>query len=162
MAREADYTIYKNDVIPNDLHISSLDIRPGGSISAPEGKYLLLTVNGVNVPAVPGFYEGDVQISIRDNFTRESLRFGEKTVSDFRAGAIVSDGKIVQNSSVTSMFQGGEVTDTAAKDFRLESREWDVNGFYITDDTEYTIENGDIATWMEEADTLSSQAIGLE
>ena len=24
------------------------------------------------------------------------------------------------------------------------------------------IENGDIATWMEEADTLSSQAIGLE
>ena len=144
MAREADYVIYKGTVISRDLHIKSLDIRPDGSVSAPEGKYLLLTVDGVNVKPEPGFYEGDIQISVRDNFTRESMRFGEKTVSDFRAGAIVSDGKIVKDSSVPALFQGGEVTDTAAKDFKVESHEWDVNAFYITDDTEYTIENGDI------------------
>ena len=144
MPREADYIIYGNAVIPDSLRISALDIRPGGSIAAPEGKYLLLTVDGVNVPAEPGFYEGDVRVTVCNNFTRESLRFGEKTVSNYRAGAIVSDGKIVERSSVPGLFQGGEVTDTAAKDFKLVSREWDVNGFYITDDTEYTIENGDI------------------
>ena len=144
MPREADYIIYGNAVIPDSLRINALDIRPGASVSAPEGKYFLLTVNGVNVPAVPGFYEGEVCVTVCDNFTRESLRFGEKTVSNYRAGAIVSDGKIVKRSSVPALFQGGEVTDTAAKDFKLVSREWDVNGFYITDDTEYTIENGDI------------------
>ena len=144
MERKADYTICGNYILSDDLRTSSLEIAPDSALTAPEGKYLLLTVNGVNVPAVPGFYEGDVRITVCDNFTRESLRFGDKTVSNYRAGAIVSDGKIVKNSSVPALFQGGEVTDKSAKDFKLESREWDVNGFYITDDTEYTIENGDI------------------
>ena len=95
MTQQADYTVYGHAIIPQDLNIRSLHIEEGGTISAPEGKYLLLTVDGVNVPAVPGVYEGDVRVSIRENFTRESLRFGEKTVSNYRAGAFVFDGKIV-------------------------------------------------------------------
>ena len=126
------------------VSLSSLVIEEGAGIAAPEGKYFLLTVDGVNVPAAPGSYEGDVRITVCDNFTRESMRFGEKTVSDFRAGAIISDGKIVENSSVPALFRGGEVTGSSAKDFKIDSREWDVNGFYITGDTEYTIENGEI------------------
>ena len=125
--------------------LDSLTIENGASIAAPEGKYFILTVNGANYAAEPGEYKGDVRITVCDNFTRESLRFGEKTISDFRAAAIVSDNKLVENSSVTAMFQGGSVTGTEARDFTMESYEWDVNGFYITDDTQYTIENGEIS-----------------
>lgn len=144
MAREADYIIYGNAVIPRTLNLSALEIRPGGSLSAPDGKYLLLTVDGVNVKPEPGFYEGDVKITVCDKFSRESLRFGEKTVSDYRGGVIVSDGKIVESSSVRAMVRNGEVSDDHAKDFSIESHEWDVNGFVFAEDTTYSIENGNI------------------
>lgn len=144
MAKQADYIVYGNVVIPESKKLKSLLIEEGGTLKAPVGKYLLLTVNGVNVAPAPGYYEGDVRLTVCDNFTRESLRFGEKTVSNFHAGAIISNGQIVEKSSALAMIQGGEVTGTAARDFKIESHEWDVNGFYITDDTEYVIENGEI------------------
>ena len=88
--------------------LSRLTIAEGASIAAPEGKYLTLTVNGVTCTPRPGTYEGDVYLTVSDNFTRTSLRFGEKTVSNFHAAVILDDGRIVESSSVLAALQGGQ------------------------------------------------------
>ena len=119
--------------------LSALTIAPGASIAAPEGKYLTLTVDGVTHTPAPGVYQGDVRITVCDNFTRKSLRFGEETISNYHAGVIVDNGKIVSGSSVAAAVQGGTVTDRKAEGVRIESQEWDFNGFYLTGDTEYEI-----------------------
>ncbi len=128
-------------IISESCRFESLTIEPGVSVTAPEGKYITLTVNGVGHTIEPGTYEGDVAITLCDNFTRMTLRFGEETISNFHAGAIINDGKIVTESSVPAIIRGGKVTDTGAKDISIDSREWDFNGFYITGRTDYTIDN---------------------
>lgn len=126
-------------VVEESQTFTSLTIQEGASLAAPEGKYLTLTVNGVTHTIAPGIYEGDVFISVCDNFTRSSLRFGEETVSNYHAAIIVNDGRVVENSSVLAAIQGGKFDDRKAEGVCIESREWDFNGFYLTGDTKYEI-----------------------
>ena len=138
--------------VAETTELAALTIAPGASIAAPEGKYLTLTVDGVTHTTAPGVYEGDVRITVCDNFTRSSLRFGEETISNYHAGVIVNDGRVVANSSVAAAVQGGTVTDEKAENIRIESREWDFNGFYLTGDTRYEINNADIALYGDGTD----------
>ena len=126
-------------VVERGCDLSSLTITEGGSLVAPEGKYLTLTVDGVTRTPAPGTYEGDVHITVSDNFTRSSLRFGEETVSNFHAAVIIDDGHLVENSSVLAALQGGEYSDQRTEGVRIQSREWDFNGFYITGNSRYEI-----------------------
>lgn len=130
--------------VPETTALTALTIAPGAAICAPEGKYVTLTVDGVTRTIAPGVYEGDVRLSVCDNFTRVAYRFGEKTVSDYHAAVIVDDGHLVPGSSVAAAAMGGAVDDRHADGVRIDSREWDFNGFYITGDTDYRIENARI------------------
>ena len=118
-------------VVKESQALSRLTIAEGASIAAPEGKYVTLTVDGVTYAPRPGTYEGDVYLTVSDNFTRTSLRFGEETISDFHAAVIVDDGHIVEGSSALAALQGGQFDDKKAQGVCIESREWDFNGFYI-------------------------------
>ena len=138
--------------VAETTELAALTIAPGASIAAPEGKYLTLTVDGVTCTPAPGVYEGNVRITVCDNFTRSSLRFGEETISNYHAGVIVNDGKIAADSSVAAAVQGGTVTDEKAENIRIESHEWDFNGFYLTGDTRYEINNADIALYGDGTD----------
>ena len=64
-------------------------ITPGGSLAAPEGKFVTLTVNGIGVDPVPGTYTGDVRITVSDAFVKEGRRFGKSVVSSFRSAICV-------------------------------------------------------------------------
>ena len=126
-------------VVKESQALSRLTIAEGASIAAPEGKYVTLAVDGVTYAPKPGTYEGDVYLTVSDNFTRTSLRFGEETISDFHAAVIVDDGHIVEGSSALAALQGGQFDDKKAQGVCIESREWDFNGFYITGDSKYEI-----------------------
>ena len=126
-------------VVEKTAAFSKLVIEEGGLLVAPEGKYLTLTVNGVTRTIAPGTYEGDVYLTVCDNFTRTSLRFGEETVSNYHAALIVDEGKVVEGSSVLAAVQGGSFNDKKAEGVKIVSREWDFNGFYLTGDTKYEI-----------------------
>ncbi|MGI5971864.1 MAG: hypothetical protein ACOX7P_09105 [Oscillospiraceae bacterium] len=128
-------------VIDKSQSFESLTILPGASIAAPEGKYVTLTVDGIGRTIEPGTYTGDVVLTVCDDFVRSTLRFGEETVSHFHAGAIISDGKLLKECSVSPIIRGGAATDREAKDISIESHEWDFNGFYITGRSDYEINN---------------------
>ena len=131
-------------VLAKSVSLARLSIAEGGAIAAPEGKYLTLTVDGVTYPPDPGVYEGDVRITISDNFTRSTFRFGEETISNYHAAVIIDDGNLQKGSSVPAAVQGGSVTSTKADGIRIDSREWNFNGFYITGDSNYSISNSSI------------------
>jgi hypothetical protein len=157
----AEMKINSEQIVSESISLSSLTIEKGGSIKAPEGKYVTLTVDGVGIAPVPGAYAGDIALTVRDEFVKESLRFGEKTVTHFRSGVVVEDGKRVAESSVDTIVQGGSVTDEGAKDVRIESHEWNFNGFYITGDTEYTIDGADIELHGDGTDDFVGYGAGV-
>ena len=126
-------------VVKESQALSCLTIAEGASIAAPEGKYVTLTVDGVTYTPKPGTYEGDIYLTVSDNFTRSSLRFGEETISNFHAAVIVDDGHIVEGSSVLAALQDGRFGDKKAEGIRIASHEWDFNGFYITGGSKYEI-----------------------
>ena len=130
--------------VNKDTSLEELTIEPGAGIRAPEGKYAVLVVDGVQLPLAPGTYTGDVRIAVRDEFIRSTFRFGEEAVSSFRAGAVVVDGRVLRGSSVPEVVRGGSLTDAKAEDVAIESRDWDFNGFYVTGNTDYEISRADI------------------
>src|SRR5579871_3861420 len=56
-----------DQVVPATTHLNSLAIPAGGTLSAPAGKYLTLTVNGIDTDIVPGTYTGDVVLTVTDD-----------------------------------------------------------------------------------------------
>lgn len=128
-------------IVEENTALDSLVIGEGATLAAPEGKYLTMTVDGVTRTIAPGTYTGDVYLTVCENFTRSSLRFGEETISNYHAAIIVDDGRLVEGSSVLAAVQGGEFGDRKAENVEIESREWDFNGFYLTGDTKYEISN---------------------
>ncbi len=126
------------------LVLSSLVIQEGAEITAPEGKYITLTVDGTTHTIAPGTYTGDVRLTVCDNFTRSTMRFGEETISDFRAAVIVNDGKVLKESSVAAALKGSSATDQAVKDARIDSIEWDFNGILVAGNSDYEISDTEI------------------
>jgi hypothetical protein len=136
-------------------------IEKGASINAPGGKFVTLTVNGVGTAPLPGSYTGDVRLTVSDEFVRTSLRFGEETVTRFRSAVCIDDGKRVEGSSVPAAVRGGLVTDERSVGATIESHEWDFNGFYITGDTEYAIENAVITLFGDGTDDFVGCGAGV-
>lgn len=140
---------------------SRLVIEEGADILAPEGKYLVMTVNGRSTPIAPGTYEGKVVLTLADLYTREISRFGRKGVASFHTGVFVKDGKYLENYSVPALVQHGTVSDHSASDLYMNTREWDLNGFYITGNTDYTIDNMTMLLTGDGTDDFSGRGAGI-
>lgn len=147
--------------VTENQSFSSLTIADGASIVAPEGKYVTLTVDGTTHTIQPGSYEGDVKITISDNYTRRSLRFGEETISNFHATAIVKDVKLLKNSSVAAAVTGGSLTDSKADGISIKSIEWDFNGFVFDGDTSYEIDHSNIELIGDGTDDFVGMGAGI-
>ena len=53
-------------IVPETTELFGLIIMPGASLEAPEGKTLVMTVNGESVAPAPGNYEGDIVLEVLD------------------------------------------------------------------------------------------------
>ncbi len=130
--------------VPETTYLSQLVIEPNGELLAPKGKRLTMTVNGVGTPCAPGIYEGDIVLTVADEFIVRTVRFGEITDASYRMGVCIKDGKYLSQNSVPAVVQGGTVGDGQLDGITIESNEWDFNGIYVTGDGEYTINNVNI------------------
>jgi hypothetical protein len=148
-------------IVPETIRLSRLTIESGGSIVAPDGKYVTLTVDGIGREIMPGEYRGDLVLTVSDDFVRTSSRFGMKTTTHFRSGVLIDDGQVIEASAVSAIVRGGEVTGQAAKGVRIESHEWDFNGFYITGASEYTIEGAEIELHGDGTDDFVGRGAGI-
>ena len=130
--------------IEESVELTHLTIEEGGSIEAPEGKGVILMVNGRNEAAVPGTYAGDVKVIVQDYYVMppsglHRLFGGPDTM--FRCAAVIDNNHLCEKRSFLGMANGGEITDTYARDVEFYSCEEDVNGILIDGDSKYEIRN---------------------
>ena len=120
-------TEYKQGVhlIREDVVTEKLVIGPDAELTAPEGKYLTLTVNGCGRPLLPGSYLGDVRITVSELKYEEEYpsmpRRGKRI--PMKAALVVEDGQVVPQKGVLSVIQGGTVTGRSANDIFISSSE---------------------------------------
>lgn len=147
--------------VEETTELSSLTITEGASVKAPEGKYVILTVDGIGRTIAPGTYEGNVVLSVADEFERETYRFGKAEMNKFRAGIFVKDGKYLPGHSVPAIVRGGKVGDGVTDGVTINSREWDFNGFYVTGEGEYNINDVNITLVGDGTDDFCGLGAGI-
>ncbi|NEA98465.1 hypothetical protein [Streptomyces sp. SID13726] len=128
--------------------VSELSIAEGGTIVAPDGHSLTLTVDGVETGQLltatggtatlvqAGTYRGDVVLTVAEAnaVTYETLTF------PFRQAVYVDADGVVREKSVLAAALGGKLTDTLARKVSITSTGECFDGFFVQDGT-YTLDS---------------------
>ncbi|MDX6351856.1 MAG: hypothetical protein QOF84_6646, partial [Streptomyces sp.] len=137
--------------IPATTRANILVIEEGGTITAPDGYRLSLTVNGVETGGVitatggttptiaAGTYRGDLVLTVA-----QSNDITYTLVFPFRQALYVNADGVNKAKSVLAAVVGGRLTDTYAKNIRLTSTGEAFNGLYA-DGGSYTLDHPTIA-----------------
>lgn len=126
-------------VISETTVYNGLVIEQGAELSAPEGKMLTMSVNGVGCAVVPGSYEGEVVLTVTDDIPFQFYCF--KTPHHYKAAVCTEDGKYVPGKSVAAIAQGAKIEDGVLRDAVIVTKEPAFNGVFVDGEGDYLIEN---------------------
>jgi hypothetical protein len=115
-------------------NLGSLTIAEGAVLKAPEGKSLVLTVDGVETPIKPGSYEGKIVLTPVENIVVDFGGMGASEKYNYKAAIDVENGKYIPAKSVAAAVVGGTVTDTAATNVKITSVGENFNGIIVRGD----------------------------
>lgn len=144
MAKE--FTVSGNTLIEETVSYQALTIEEGASLSAPEGKFVTLIVDGIGREPLAGYYTGDITLAVANTSHMEphGLMKPFQKSGEFKCALVVKDNEIVANESLVELIHDGIITETEAYDFTLQSDEEDFNGILVTGDSKYVISNAEI------------------
>lgn len=142
-------------LVHETTRLDELIIKEGAVITAPEGKYLTLSVNGCGRALVPGRYHGNVVVSVAEwydmrphglklNFAEmmsHGAPIGPELNTPVRQAAVVADGALVESQSVLAVIQGGHIDGSAAEGIYITSSEEDFGGIVVDGDKPFVIRN---------------------
>lgn len=129
-------SVQADRTLARTTHLSSLTIAPGAKLSAPEGKSLTLTVDGVERNLAPGTYTGAVVLTVTPQMP---FRFMDLPPEMFRAAVVIDDDHYVADKSVAAAVLGGKVGDTSANDLVIRSEGENFNGVWVGGHSNYTL-----------------------
>jgi hypothetical protein len=125
-------------VVQQTTRVRAVSIAPGGTLAAPAGYSLTMTVNGVETGSVltatggtdttiaPGSYRGDIVLTVA---TANPVAWQALTFP-FRQALYVGSAGLVPASSVLAAVAGGRVTSSGAQDIEIASTGEDFDGVY--------------------------------
>ncbi len=127
--------------------LSHLKITEGGSLTAPEGKFVQLTVNGIGKQIVPGDYYGNIVVSVAElhHMPPQGLMKMMGIDADYHSAAVIESNKVNPAKGVPAVVTAGKITDTEAAGVEIASAEDNFNGIVITGDTDYTVKDSHIS-----------------
>ena len=142
------------------------------SVQAGEGNVLVLAADGVQKDLLAGktydvketFEFVPVKISRIGGPSAApwtNPREEDKATYYFRQALLVDDGKIVDESSVTSVIQGGSYDEKAADGITIRSEGGHFNGILVDNGSSYEIKNAKIYARGDGADDLSGWAAAI-
>ncbi len=128
-------------LVDEDVEYEELTITETAVVTAPEGKFVALTVDGMGRELEPGHYVGQVKLSVSDGYLMEphGLMNANQIARYFHTAVCVEDGKVVGEKCIPAILCGGTVTDSAMEDVYIGSTEESFNGIMVAGDSEYTI-----------------------
>lgn len=132
------------ELIPETIALTQLTIGEGAELTAPEGKLLTLTVDGVHRDIAPGDYTGNVVLSVTDAIDFAYENHGQMEWFHMNAAASVRDGKYIAAESVAAAQIQGEVGDGTAKGLVIHSEGDYFGGIYVDGQGSYVIDDADI------------------
>lgn len=143
---DSEMEIYHTWQVRETSHFQKLTIHEGASVEAPEGKFAVLTVNGVGHPIRPGTYCGDVTVSVADYFHMppHGLMKMMQRSEDFCSALVIEDNKIAKEKCVPALLCGGTVTAHKTEGIEIQSDEEAFNGILVTGDSRYQIRDARI------------------
>ena len=128
-------------VIEKSTSLRSLTIEEGNTLSAPAGKSLTMTVDGIGTAIKPGVYKGDIFLTVTDTHLMQPGGMGRMMKpKEFRCAILVEDGKYISGKSVPAIVQGGRVTGRETVGVTIQGCENSFNGIIIKGNSEYTVE----------------------
>ena len=126
--------------------VAAVTIASGGTLTAPSGSSLTMTVNGVETGQklavtsgattafLAGSWRGDIVLTVTEavDVTWQSLTY------PFRQAIYVSGGAVVADESVFAAVVGGRLSSTSADGVRISSTGECFDGVYVSDSS-YTL-----------------------
>lgn len=134
-----------------------LTIAEGVSLSAPQGKVLVLTDAGVQKNIEAGTYDGPVVITV--NAGRAVNNMGNDYT--LRMGLYINNGAYDPANSVGTCILDGTVTDTAATNVEINSQGDNFNGIVVGGNSTYTISNPKITLDGHGGDDFAGYGAGI-
>lgn len=129
-------------LIDKDLSVDVLMIEEGAELTAPEGKYLSLSVMGVGKKLMPGTYKGGVIISVADYCVQGVYPSVNRSKPiDMKTAVSINDNRLVAANGVPAVVWGGRVTGNSASDIYIATDDEDFAGIVVDGDSDYTINN---------------------
>lgn len=126
--------------------LDQLIVETGGSINAPEGKFVNLSVGGIGKQIVPGKYVGDVVLSVADLYPMppHGLMRAMGRGEQFKNALVITDNQVDTDKSVDAVLRTGCVDGNQAEGVRIASAEESFNGILVTGDSSYEINGANI------------------
>ncbi len=128
-------------LIDSPIVTDSLVIGQDAVLTAPEGKYLVLTVGGKGRQIKPGRYDSDVRIDLADSFVKQAVSMGENKRLMMQGAVIINDGALLQDHCAPNTVWGGEVTNKSADGIYVTSSAPDFCGVIVDGESKYTVSN---------------------
>jgi hypothetical protein len=118
--------------------LSELTIAEGATVTAPEGRSLTMTVDGVETAVKTGTYKGKIVLTPAKDV---AITSGPTKPTKYRMAVYVKDGVYMPDESVPSAIVGGSVSNTSAENVKITSVGERFNGIVIGGNSTYTIKN---------------------
>ena len=101
-------------LVETSARYEALTIEDGAVLTAPAGKFVCMTVNGVGCDPKPGRYVGDIALTLADSYPMAPhglMRINGRG-RDFQEALVVDTtaGQVVEAQCVPELVQGGTVT----------------------------------------------------
>ena len=126
-------------VLAESLLLDSLTIADGAVLTAPAGKCLTLTVDGVTRELEPGTYTGNVALTVSDAVQVDYENHGRVDHFEMANAVVISNGKYLPEKSVSAAVCAGTVSDTSVDGLTIDSRSDNFGGVYVDGDSVVTI-----------------------
>ena len=121
--------------------LSALTIGAGARVTAPAGRSLSLTVDGVETPIHAGKYRGHIVLTPARDIDVAFDGMGTKQLYKYRAAVYVNDGAYAPSQSVAAAVTGGRVGDGAAENLHIASVGERFTGIMVAGNSSYAIRN---------------------
>ncbi len=127
--------------VKKDLELYVLNFKEGGAITAPEGKQVTMTINGVGAEIVPGYYKGDIRLMLTDiyDMTPHGLRSMAQIHTPMNPALVIRDNAVDEAKSATILLQDGSYDGEKMTGTYMATTKGEQNGVIIEGDSTYEI-----------------------
>ena len=133
--------------VPKTIRLYEFILEEGASVSAPDGKFVALTVNGIGKELkAPCHYQGDIVLTVADCYPMapHGLMRVNQISRAFEDAVVITDGKVDEAKCVPAVVQGGCVTGEKTEGVYIASEAESFNAILVTGDSAYEVKDSQI------------------